>query len=164
MQEAQSKLHEVQSSLEYVLKNSPGSTSGKLSLSPKKVLRFSSPSVGKSCTIYPRTPYPLHNLTCVVDGPQLASTPVKSRLSTTSPQAQFSPQIDYRDSVTATTGAGERDKVSREPEESGATDISVIRELVQGEKGDIMNPNSTLDQLENALSMLCDINCTLMSV
>ena len=104
-------------------------------------------------------------MTCVVDGPQLASTPVKTRQATSSPCLQFSPhKINYSESIScsgdSTTAAGAGVKSSRvsngSDENDGCDEISLIGELVQGRKEDapgVMNPNSTLDQLEDALCM-----------
>lgn len=156
LQEAQCKLREVQSALDIVIKASKSSPRCKQwslehdKSSPKnKVLRFSSPSESKRCTIYPRTPYPLHNMTCVVDGPQLSSTPVKNRLNS----IQLSPQkIDYSDSISnkepPTETGNDKDADSIEVN----SNVSPIGELKQEEDPSI-NPDSTLDQLENALSM-----------
>lgn len=75
-------------------------------------------------------------MTCVVDGPRLASTPVKTKL-TSSSSLNVSPQkINYSDTE---------------------DDLSAIPSMQQwqGENpANHKNPNSTLDQLEDALSML----------
>lgn len=146
LQEAQLKLQEVQSTLDFIVhktshqisfkQQSPEFKSSNNTCTPKKVLRFSTPSQSEGCTIYPRTPHPLHNMTCVVDGPRLASTPVKTKL-TSSSSLNVSPQkINYSDTE---------------------DDLSAIPSMQQwqGENpANHKNPNSTLDQLEDALSML----------
>ena len=157
LKEAQSKLRDVQSSLDYVLKTSRESPRCKQlgqpsSSSSKKVLRFSSPTQAKCCTIYPRTPHPLHNMTCVVDGPQLASTPVK-----TGPPSGPCLQLHYSDysgspAKEPGTSAATEPGSGRDPaSEAKECDISPIGELMKREAPVIMVQNSTLDQFEDAL-------------
>ena len=181
LKEAQSKLHEVQSSLDFVLKTSRESPrckqprvspSSSSSSSSKKVLRFSSPTQAKRCTIYPRTPHPLYNMTCVVDGPQLASTPVKtgpgSSSSSSGGGGGSGPclKLNYSDSsISATkeppaataTEAGNKDRASASQQrESDGCNISPIGELMQQKKEvpAIMDHNCTMDQLEDALGTI----------
>lgn len=144
LQEAQLKLQEVQSVLDFIIHKTSHQTSLKEqspepshTCTPKKVLRFSTPSQSERCTIYPRTPHPLHNMTCVVDGPRLASTPVKTKLASSSLSVNVSPQkINYSDT---------EDDISSIPSP----------QLWKGENpANHKNPNSTLDQLEDALSTL----------
>lgn len=161
LQEAQCKLWEVQSTLEIVQKttqNSPEQQSleFKPAQNPKKVLRFSTPSQSEGCTIYPRTPHPLHNMTCVVDGPQLASTPVKTKLSS-SLSMNLSPQrINYSDTEEgASSSAFKGSSADKKKTDSElGRKISPIEELKQCKEEDPTsksNPNSTLDQLEDIL-------------
>lgn len=144
LQEAQLKLQEVQSTLDFIVhktshqisfkQQSPEFKSSHM-CTPKKVLRFSTPSQSEGCTIYPRTPHPLHNMTCVVDGPRLASTPVKTKL--TSSSLNVSPQkINYSDT------------------EDDLSSISSTQQWQGENPANQRNPNSTLDQLEDALSTL----------
>ena len=156
LKEAQSKLRDVQSSLDYVLKTSRESPRCQQlgqpsSSSSKKVLRFSSPTQAKRCTIYPRTPHPLHNMTCVVDGPQLASTPVKTGSGGPCLQLHYSDSSGSPAKEPATSAATEPGS-GRDPA-SGAKecDVSPIGELTKREVPVIMVQNSTLDQFEDAL-------------
>ena len=167
MQEAQCKLREVQTALEFVQKitqtsldNKQHSPGLKSQSSPRKVLRFSTPSQSEGCTIYPRTPYPLHNMTCVVDGPQLASTPVETELSSSSSlSVHLSPhKIDYSDTAedTSITQSGGSSSTKRKSDDQ----LGKSKEILQQQKKESPtshDPFSTLNQLENALSMLISI-------
>ena len=159
LQEAQCKLREVQTALEFVQKAAQTSLNNKHHLelkpqsSPRKVLRFSTPPQSEGCTIYPRTPHPLHNMTCVVDGPQLASTPVETTLSSSSSSlsVHLSPQkINYSDTVEdadITELGGSRSTTGKRCDQLGRN-----KEEEQWKMVPHASSNSTLDQLENALS------------
>ena len=167
LKEAQCKLQEVQTALDFAqkvaqtsLNNKQHSPGLKPQSSPRKILRFSTPSQSEGCTIYPRTPYPLHNMTCVVDGPQLASTPVETELSSSSSlSAHLSPQrIDYSD--TAEDAGLTQSDGSKSTKQKSGDQLGKSKEMLQQQKKEpptskrSLDSLSTLNQLENALSML----------
>lgn len=157
LQEAQNKLQEVRVILEdqkACTKLPVQSPNIKPAETPKKILRFSSPSQSEACTIYPRTPHPLHNMTCVVDGPQLASTPVCTESS--SPLMNLSPHmINYSDSEEEESSlSNEHSHKQPNGEEYKTVSPTMEKQSLQDQSNhDNKSTNSTLDQLEAALSM-----------
>lgn len=153
LQEAQSKLQEVQAVLKdqkTCTKLPVQSPNVKPDETPKKILRFSSPSQSEACTIYPRTPHPLHNMTCVVDGPQLASTPVATESS--SPPMNLSPHmINYSDSEDEQSSL-EKECSHKQPNSEEYRTVSPTVEKYGQQDHSNHDNNSTLDQLEEALS------------
>lgn len=158
LQEAQSKLQEVQAVLgdQKTCKQLPiQSPNVKPAATPKKVLRFSSPSQSEACTIYPRTPHPLHNMTCVVDGPQLASTPV--HIESSSPLMNLSPHMiqysDSEDEGSSLSNEHSHKWPNSEKYRTVTVSPTVEEHSLQDHSNHGMSTNSTLDQLEEALSM-----------
>ena len=119
---------------------------------PKKTLQFSSPSHFEGATIYPRTPHPLQNMTRVVDGPQLASTPVE--MSSNSRPMKLTPQmITFIDSE-----EDERDDnhLQQKPISEKCEPVSPIADIKGPQslvpKNESKITDTTLDQLEEILS------------